>query len=150
MQQPYAAAMAVGVCRYSRRGKPIKFSSAEGEWVAVHSHCPGDEAPLLQGQFCVRPKKGILGTAGYRRIQDSGRDKKWPRPVHFKSPPFLHYQVIHQCATSRVASARRNDTARTGANSKPAAHWHAPHSQYSSQEKNRHSRGRPQLKGSMC
>mmetsp|Transcript_14197 Transcript_14197/g.16462 ORF Transcript_14197/g.16462 Transcript_14197/m.16462 type:complete len:243 (+) Transcript_14197:242-970(+) len=35
LQQPYAAAVASGVCNYSRRGKETKFAN-DSEWVAIH------------------------------------------------------------------------------------------------------------------
>jgi hypothetical protein len=35
MQQPYAAAMCAGMCRFTRRGKATNFG-ADGEWIAVH------------------------------------------------------------------------------------------------------------------
>jgi len=88
-----------GVCKECHKCLEKKGASSAGP----HQ---GDEAPLLQGQFCVRPKKVILGTVGCRRMQSSGRDKKWWRPVHFTSPSFLHYLTPRQCAESRDASAR--------------------------------------------
>ncbi len=35
LQQPYAAAMAYGVCRFTRRGKVTRFAEG-GEWIAIH------------------------------------------------------------------------------------------------------------------
>ena len=79
MQQPFAAAMAAGVGLFSRRGKPMRFEGAAGEWVAVHCgqneehlknarlmkeirrvwpSCPPDEA-LRAGQ------RSVLGVARF-------------------------------------------------------------------------------------
>ena len=43
MQQPYAAALSAGFCKYTRRGRATGFAEG-GEWIAIH--CGGNDEHL--------------------------------------------------------------------------------------------------------
>ena len=82
MQQPYAAAMAAGVCHYTRRGKATSFHGVSEEWVAIHCGSNDEHLKNKDAMAAIRRawpdcpddatlKAGQRHFLGFARFQDS-------------------------------------------------------------------------------